>query len=626
FQYLELRFDSHAVRILGTILGMLSYTAYMGIVLFGPAIALEAVTGFPQWGSIVSVAIASVIYTSIGGLKAVIWTDVFQCAVMFAGVFAVLIKGTMQNGGISRTWEIAYEKGRVNLFNFDPDPTVRHTFWNLFVGSIMRGFGLVFNQASIQRISSTPTVGAARKVLMLVAPGFFITLTLAGIEGIVAYAYYDTLGCDPLKSKQIKNPNQIIPYMVMDIFRNLPGMPGLFMASLFSASLSTLSSGLSGLSALFWTDLIKPHVKPMSEFRATLISKLSVFVFGGLAVFVAFMIALVGGTLVQITGSILSAFGAPLSGLFMFGAFCPWGNAKGGFWGTILSAIVTFTFALGQMTTKGSVKNTRLPSAPVDSCPAVEVFSLLANMTLTNMTSDSYFTNMTSSMSNLTSSIGGIEINPYDYPEPTGIRRMFMLSYKWFGPFGVVQTIIYGSIISLCTGYKKPGEIKRKYVIPFADSLFPFLPEYIRKPMRCGYHFEEEDDDKVPQVVYDKIGDKDVNIYNVDLIVGNNTGVVDKQPNSDNHIAHQNGGVDLVHRLKDESSSPNTTDGTVIHSVEVLSPRTIPVKDMELSIMKGGVSSEYVVMDNMDDGRIQNNVRTKSMEFDIKHDTPNVDF
>ena len=47
---------------------------------------------------------------------------------------------------------------------------------------------------------------------MLVAPGFFLTLTLAGIEGIVAYAYYDTLRCDPLKSKQIKNPNQVMYY------------------------------------------------------------------------------------------------------------------------------------------------------------------------------------------------------------------------------------------------------------------------------------------------------------------------------------------------------------------------------------------------------------------------------
>ncbi|WAR28029.1 SC5A8-like protein [Mya arenaria] len=83
-EYLEMRFESRHVRTLGTLIGMLSY----------------------------------------GGLKAVIWTDVFH---------------------------------------FDTDPTIRHTFWNLFVGSIIRGFGLVFNQSSIQRISSTPTIRDARK-------------------------------------------------------------------------------------------------------------------------------------------------------------------------------------------------------------------------------------------------------------------------------------------------------------------------------------------------------------------------------------------------------------------------------------------------------------------------------
>ena len=48
-------------------------------------------------------------------------------------------------------------------FSFDPDPTVRHTFWNLFIGSIIRGFGLIFNQSSVQRISATPTISAATK-------------------------------------------------------------------------------------------------------------------------------------------------------------------------------------------------------------------------------------------------------------------------------------------------------------------------------------------------------------------------------------------------------------------------------------------------------------------------------
>ncbi|KAK7480609.1 hypothetical protein BaRGS_00028185, partial [Batillaria attramentaria] len=143
YEYLLLRFNSTGVRLLGTVLGMLSYTWYMGIVLFGPAIALEAVTGFPLWGSIFIVAFVAVIYTTIGGLKAVVWTDVFQAL------------GTMDVGSPSKVWEIASKGGRVNFFNFDPDPRVRHTFWNLFFGSLMRGLAFCFSQATIQRIGAT---------------------------------------------------------------------------------------------------------------------------------------------------------------------------------------------------------------------------------------------------------------------------------------------------------------------------------------------------------------------------------------------------------------------------------------------------------------------------------------
>ncbi|KAL4220041.1 Sodium-dependent multivitamin transporter [Mactra antiquata] len=615
--YLELRFDSHAVRILGTLLGMLSYTAYMGIVLFGPAIALEGVTGFPQWGSIVSVAAASVIYTAIGGIKAVIWTDVFQCIVMFAGFFAVLIKGTMFIGGIGKTWEIAYEKGRVNLFNFDTDPTIRHTFWNLFIGSIIRGFGLVFNQSSIQRISSTPTISDARKVLMLVAPGFFLSLTLAGIEGVIAYAYYDTLACDPLKAKQITNPNQIIPYMVMDIFKGLQGMPGLFMASLFSASLSTLSSGLSSLSALFWTDIVKPHTKPMSEFKSTVLSKLSVVFFGALAVFIAFMIALVGGTLIQIAGSLLSAFGGPLTGLFMFGAFCPWGNSKGALGGTIISTIVTFIITLGQMSTKGAVKNTKLPSAPMDMCPVIG--DMLSNMTMTNETMVSYLVNnateMTSVMTTTAASVAG-------YPEPTGIKRIFMLSYQWFGVIGILQVLIFGTIISLCTGYKKPGEVDRKYLIPFYDSLFPFLPECLLRPLRCGYTYEnvsekiEADKENVGKedahTIYNKLDEHDKEMFDMNLEVKAPIvdGEISKATNGDVKHSGFGNNVDSIVQIIE----PPTAN--VALSVDDLTTTRIHMKDIELDILRGGTSSEYIVMDKSEDIRMLK-LRAKSQEFVI---------
>lgn len=485
YEYLELRFDSHAVRMLGTILGILGMICYMGIVLFGPAIALEAVTGFPLWYSILYVGGASIVYTAVGGFKAVIWTDVFQCAIMLSGMLALLILGTKQIGGVKETWKIADEGGRINLFNFDPDPTVRHTFWNLLVGSFIRGFAFIFNQGATQRISSTPTLRDARRMLLYATPGFLIFDIFAMIQGIISYSYYHILGCDPFKSGQLTDTNQIIPYMVMDIFQDLHGLPGLYMAALFSASLSTLSSGLSSLSALFWTDLVRPHVKPISEFKATVISKLAVVAFGGLAIFMAFMISLVGGTLIQIAGSVLSSFGGPLAGLFLFAAFCPWGNKYGALFGTILSAVVAFIIASGQMSTKGSVRYLRLPSNPITSCP---VQNTSGAWSIWNDTSTPYDTFATSSIFNDTYDINTEPGNALaDAAELTGFQRLFMLSYQWFGPVAILNVIIFGTIISFITGRTKPGKVDPMYLISFCDSMFPFLPECILKPLRCGY-------------------------------------------------------------------------------------------------------------------------------------------
>ncbi|KAK3589686.1 hypothetical protein CHS0354_015192 [Potamilus streckersoni] len=505
-EYLELRFKSRHIRTVGTVLGMLTYSLYMGIVLFGPAIALEALTGFPQWGSIVSVAVASVIYTAIGGIKAVIWTDVFQAAVMFAGFFAVLIKGTMVIGGVGRTWEIADQKGRLNMFNFDLDPTVRHTFWNLLLGNFIRGFGLIFNESSVQRISSIADQRDAKKVLLFTAPAFFVSLTLAGIEGIIAYAYYDTLGCDPIASKQIHNPNQIIPYMVMDIFQGMHGMPGLWLASLFSASLSTLSSGLSSLSALFWQDLVKPHVKPMSEKQATIIAKCSVVLFGGISVLVAFLIAMIGGTLTQITGSVLSTIGGPLTGLFLLGAFFPFANVKGGIIGVLAALVFTCWIAIGQMMTQGSVKDTRLPPAPVISCPNMNVSR--SDFYTMNTTFEALYTAMWISTETT------LPAKPVSELELTGMSRLYTVSYQWFGTIGILTTIVVGVIVSLMTGPTKPEESDPRYLISFYDEIFCCLPLSIRKIFRCGYNFKRE---KEP--AFDKHTGKNKNIYDTDIFI-----------------------------------------------------------------------------------------------------------
>ncbi|KAJ8310430.1 hypothetical protein KUTeg_012295, partial [Tegillarca granosa] len=236
---------------------------YMGIVLFGPGIALEAVTSFPLWASVLLVALASVIYTSIGSMVA---------------------------GGISNVFHINAQNERLNFFDFNPDPTVRHTFWSLIFGSCIRMVTLTFNQTSVQRISAMNKQSEANKVLLLAGPAFFVTLSLATLEGLVAFAYFYTIRCDPLASKEIRNPNQI-------------------------------------------------------------------------------------------SFSVLSAFGGPASGLFLYSAFCPWATKRGALIGTILGVMFMFWLSAGSNFSKTLKRTPYLSPAPTDRC-TIENITLLQNMSL----------------------------------------------------------------------------------------------------------------------------------------------------------------------------------------------------------------------------------------------------
>lgn len=481
YEYLELRFKSRAVRVLGSAMGTLSYCWYMGTVLFGPAVSLEAVGGYAAWNSIVVISVVAVIYTSIGGIRAVIWTDVFQGLVMVAGIFAILIQGTVEVGSPKRVWDVADAGGRLNFFNFDPDPTVRHTFWNLFVGSLVRGFGMLFNQSTVQRISSTKSVSEARRMLLFTSPIFLITVTISTYEGIVAYSYFDTKGCDPFAGGIITNPNQIIPYTVMDIFSNMPGMPGLFLAALFSATLSTLSSGLASSAALVWTDMVHPLAGDISEFKSTIILKILVVIFGVVACGVSFMVGEVGSVLTQAGGTIISAFSGPLTGIFFLGCFMPRTNAKGAIVGGLVGVAVCLWIGLGQVFSPNLPPSPTLPFASTDNCPARPAAPTFTDGFM-NFTTDGSmnFTTPTSIIFNTTAPGAAAQPTPGP-PVPSGIEVIYTLSYQYISAVGVFGTMIVGFLVSLFTGLNQPGDVDPKYLISVTESFLCFLPGPLRR-------------------------------------------------------------------------------------------------------------------------------------------------
>jgi len=117
-EYYERRFKSKSVRILASITLIISSILYMGVAMYAPSAALESVTGLPIVVSIPIMAVVTITYTALGGMRAVIWTDVFQCFIMFGGILAILIKGLVVVGGFDNVFRICSESGRLDSVKY----------------------------------------------------------------------------------------------------------------------------------------------------------------------------------------------------------------------------------------------------------------------------------------------------------------------------------------------------------------------------------------------------------------------------------------------------------------------------------------------------------------------------
>ncbi|XP_016064981.1 PREDICTED: sodium-dependent multivitamin transporter isoform X4 [Miniopterus natalensis] len=349
YEYLELRFNK-TVRICGTVTFIFQMVIYMGVVLYAPSLALNAVTGFDIWLSVLTLGIVCTFYTALGGLKAVIWTDVFQTLVMFLGQLAVIIVGSSKVGGLGHVWDVASQHGLISGIELDPDPFVRHTFWTLAFGGIFMMLSLYgVNQAQVQRYLSSRTEKAAILSCYAVFPCQQVVLCMGCLIGLVMFAYYKEY---PMSTQQSQAaPDQFALYFVMDLLKGLPGLPGLFVACLFSGSLSTISSAFNSLATVTMEDLIRPWFPEFSEVRATMLSRILAFGYGLLCLGMAYISSQMGPVL-QAALSIFGMVGGPLLGLFCLGMFFPCANPPGAIVGLLAGLLMAFWIGIGSIVTK----------------------------------------------------------------------------------------------------------------------------------------------------------------------------------------------------------------------------------------------------------------------------------
>ncbi|XP_048196649.1 sodium/iodide cotransporter [Perognathus longimembris pacificus] len=435
YQYLELRF-SRPVRLCGTVQYLAATTLYTGIVIYAPALILNQVTGLDIWASLLSTGFICTFYTTVGGMKAVVWTDVFQVVVMLSGFWVVLARGALLMGGPRHVLQLAHNHSRINMMDFNPDPRSRYTFWTFVVGGTLVWLSMYgVNQAQVQRYVACRTESKARLALLINQLGLFLIVFSAACCGIIMFVFYQE--CDPLLTGRISAPDQYMPLLVLDIFKDLPGVPGLFLACAYSGTLSTASTSINAMAAVTVEDLIKTRMPGLAPRKLVLISKGLSLIYGLACLTVAALSSLLGGGVLQGSFTVMGVISGPLLGAFILGMGLPACNVPGVLAGLGSGLALSLWVAVGA---------TLYP-------PSAESMGVLPFSTTGCLVPSANVSDLDSLLA--ANSLGRVPSSAVNPSRPALADSFYAISYLYYGALGTLTTVLCGAVVSFLTGPTK---------------------------------------------------------------------------------------------------------------------------------------------------------------------------
>jgi len=340
YEYLEKRFNVVA-RLFGSGMFMLLHLGRIGIILFLPSIALSVVTGIDVRVCIVAMAVLSILYTVLGGIEAVIWTDVLQVVVLLGGAWlSLMLMLAHIPGGLGGMIDIAAEAGKFHTFDFRFDLQTP-TFWVVLLGGLAANFiSYGSDQTVIQRYLTTKDEKAAGRGIwtnaVLVIPG---SLLFFGM-GAALYVFFKTR--PDLLNPTLENADAIFPWYIVT---QLPtGVAGLLIAALFAAAMSSLDSSMNSIATAVTTDFYRRFKRDAAD-RTCLALARWVTVVVGLAGMVLALL-MTGWDIKSLWdefSKVIGLFAGGLGGLFLLGIFSRRAHGVGALVGLAASAAVQFT-------------------------------------------------------------------------------------------------------------------------------------------------------------------------------------------------------------------------------------------------------------------------------------------
>ncbi len=313
FDYLERRFGLTSRTVMSGVF-LFGNIAYSGIMLYTTALVLEFITGIDVVTAIMVVAVVAVTYTMLGGMTAVIWTDVIQTGILFLGaiITVVLLIGELPDG-LQETLQWLKEQGRTNPFETTLDPAKVGTIWTGIVAmSIYHVVVYGVNQMMVQRTLAAKSIGDAKKAyIMMGYVAFFIFFLFFGM-GILFYGYYG--------GKPFDNENLIVLDFVASM--GFPGLMGIVTAAIVAASMSSLDSSLNSMATVttidFYEKFFKKGASPEHYLTA---SRWFTFAWAVLMVVPAILFTKSGGSVIEILSKIGSFFVGAKLAMFGLGFF-----------------------------------------------------------------------------------------------------------------------------------------------------------------------------------------------------------------------------------------------------------------------------------------------------------------
>jgi SSS family transporter len=266
------------------------------------------------------VGVATIVYDVLGGMAAVVWSDVIQMIVLIGGIVICIVLALGQLDGFSGVLE-AHDPARLTALDSghglgDGAP---FPFWGFFVGGLflyMSYYGV--DQSQAQRQLSVPSVAAGRRSLAFNGLARFPLTLLYVATGLIIGAYF--FQSPELQAAVGDKPNRLMPAFIVG---ELPvGARGLVIAAILAASMSSLDSTLNSLSASTIRDFIQPFSRrELGARRLLMLSKITTFAWGAVITLFGFMLSYMASTatVVEAINKIGSLFYGPILAAFLAG-------------------------------------------------------------------------------------------------------------------------------------------------------------------------------------------------------------------------------------------------------------------------------------------------------------------